>query len=158
MMLIPIGDPAMSEYSMYVCPECRKVFKVKRNSKTPKCPKCVDFGVCGIIKKKDEWDKVNTDTKKAIVEANLVQWRKKIDSLNNDGKSDDTLKDNEIFWYGDKIQVDESTLQDEDDSYIYCNSVRLDEKKSQVIKHLPKKIISIYLHQVVSGYIFVLHV
>ena len=31
------------EYSMYVCPECRKVFKVKGNDKKVKCNRCEDW-------------------------------------------------------------------------------------------------------------------
>ena len=67
--------------NMYVCPECRKAFKVKSSNKQIKCPKCPDAILSDMKIDAEEWGKINNDTKNAIIDANLNTSKDKLDAI-----------------------------------------------------------------------------
>ena len=56
----------MDEFSMYVCPECRKVFKVKGNNKKVKCSQC-SVGILDMNIPMDVWKVIDKANKNNII-------------------------------------------------------------------------------------------
>lgn len=83
----------MEDYLMYVCPDCRKVFKIKGSGKKAKCPKCMvpsmlkDLGVI-----EEDWKIYSTDKRNSII-ADLLDELVIIEveeDINNKDKSPET--------------------------------------------------------------------
>ncbi len=60
------------EYSMYVCPECRKVFKVKGNDKRVKCNKCGDIYLSDMHMEIDQWQALERSDRDRHISAFLA--------------------------------------------------------------------------------------
>jgi len=60
------------EYSMYVCPECRKVFKVKGNGKRVKCTKCADKLLIDLEIEEDKWVTYSRESKNSIIDEAII--------------------------------------------------------------------------------------
>lgn len=78
----------MEEYSMYVCPECKKVFKVKGNNKKVKCSRC-SVGLIDMNVSIDDWEKKAKDERASIIEACVTSLKKPLQ------KTEKTRFDNE---------------------------------------------------------------
>lgn len=84
--------------NMYVCPECRKTFKVKSSNKQIKCPKCPDAILSDMRIDIEEWGKINNDTKKAIIDANLAALKAKNESNQTVIEQEPENKSNDSFF------------------------------------------------------------
>ena len=60
-------------YSMYVCPECRKVFKVKGNDKKVKCSHCEGIYLKDMHVEEPVWKAYGKDERDKIISNMLVE-------------------------------------------------------------------------------------
>ena len=54
-------------YIMYVCPKCRKVFKINGTGKKAKCPKCVDAVLVDMAETEEDWKALSVDKRNDII-------------------------------------------------------------------------------------------
>ena len=64
---------------MYVCPSCRKIFKIAGVGKKAKCPKCIDFTLVDTSETEENWKTYDKDKRKKIIidildEAEVVEF------------------------------------------------------------------------------------
>ena len=82
------------DYYMYVCPECKKVYKVKGVAKLAKCPKCdnsrlIDMGIL-----EDEWKSTSAADRQAIIDKKTQQVKNINDSISEKENSIDSVDSN----------------------------------------------------------------
>ena len=54
-------------YIMYVCPECRKVFKINGTGKKAKCPKCVEAVLVDMSETEEDWKTFSAEKRNDII-------------------------------------------------------------------------------------------
>lgn len=54
-------------YIMYVCPECRKIFKINGTGKKAKCPKCEDAVLVDMFETEEDWKTFSADKRNEII-------------------------------------------------------------------------------------------
>lgn len=65
------------EYSMYVCPECRRIFKVKGNDKTVRCNKCENSQLFDLHTKEESWRTYDAEMRDDIINSTIRQIEEK---------------------------------------------------------------------------------
>ena len=89
-------------YIMYVCPECRKVFKINGNGKKAKCPKCPDSQVIDTNVPEEDWRTYDAAKRNEIIdgildEPEIIEVEEEIEEV--PPKSDDVYSS--FFDLGD---------------------------------------------------------
>lgn len=131
----------MDEFSMYVCPECRKVFKVKGNNKKVKCSQC-SVGILDMNIPMDVWKVIDKANKNNIIKNILNKQTGKSatpDKLSHqNGVSDvnNTASDKLTV----KTENDNNTSSDSDNYYIKRleNEIRKNNGKALSFSTLTK--------------------
>ena len=113
--------------SMYVCPECRKVFKVKGNNKKVKCSQC-SAGLLDMNVSMDAWNVIDKANKSNIIKNILDKQTDKSDIPDKLTNQNDTMASN-------TIESDQKFMKTADDISDSLNTKHIDteifDKKSK---------------------------
>ena len=88
-------------YIMYVCPKCRKVFKINGSGKKAKCPKCTDILLCDMGVTEEEW-KTFSSTRRDSIISNILDEPEMLEEVDPALESME-LTDNDSFSNNDAV-------------------------------------------------------
>ena len=93
-------------YIMYVCPECRKVYKIEGHNKKARCTKCTDSYVKDMNETEEDWRTYNVSQKNEIIDGILEEPEIiEVEEVVEVPRSDDAY--NSFFDFGDaKVTAD----------------------------------------------------
>ncbi len=76
---------------MFVCPKCKKIYKMKDNNKIVKCRTCPDYVLIEIGVSDDIWVKADPNDKKKLIETAILDAKEKLNVNIDDGNDNNSL-------------------------------------------------------------------
>lgn len=92
------------DYYMYVCPNCKKVYKIKGTSKLVKCPKCDNSHLIDMSILEDEWKTTSISDRHAIIDKKIHPTKIINDTISENADSIDSV-DNNRGYFDSKLPV-----------------------------------------------------
>lgn len=114
----------MDDFSMYVCPECKKVFKVKGSDKKVNCPQCKISTLVDLKIEYDEWNSLSKTTREDIIRVKLGKKESKSTS-NTESETNPIIEDTKRKSFFDEVEgTSDSKTSSRDDSWAPTHDVK----------------------------------